>query len=38
MNEIKDRWNEIKEIIRDEYDLGSITTSNRFNYLVGKLF
>ena len=28
MNEIKDRWNEIKEIIRDEYDLTAISFNN----------
>ena len=25
MNEIKDRWNEIKEIIRQEYDLTTVS-------------
>ncbi len=28
MNEIKDRWNEIKEMIRDEYDLTAISFNN----------
>lgn len=28
MNEIKDRWDEIKEIIRDEYDLTAISFNN----------
>ncbi|MFG6368399.1 MAG: chromosomal replication initiator protein DnaA [Lachnospiraceae bacterium] len=28
MNEIKDRWNEIKEIIRDEYELTAISFNN----------
>ena len=25
MNEIKDRWNEIKEVIRQEYDLTAVS-------------
>lgn len=28
MNEIKDRWDEIKELIRDEYDLTAISFNN----------
>ena len=28
MNEIRDRWDEIKEIIRDEYDLTAISFNN----------
>ncbi|MDE7202518.1 MAG: chromosomal replication initiator protein DnaA [Lachnospiraceae bacterium] len=28
MNEIKDRWNEIKEMIKDEYDLTDISFNN----------
>ena len=28
MNEIKDRWNEIKELIKNEYDLTDISFNN----------